>query len=325
MSAKVLLLHISDLHFGARYLSGRRRSLPQGLQPHDLMACDDLELVWKQLIWTERPKLALVVVSGDLTLMGLDAEFCVANTFIRGRIHSQWNLASGLGGTADQQWAVPGNHDHWGGRLNPLFVLQQRWLHGSMFPRLSNRSCWAERYDDIPGLQLMLMGLDSNAGPHADPFAKGSIDPADLKELEDWMNDFRSSKDQREVRILVMHHSRHFPGVSSKLSHELDVDSQSLLHDFLRDQRINFVFTGHMHEPIVPRASIPPTGLELRCGTTLQRSRSPKSLPSAAGHTFLLHSAELREDQVHWESRLFSRKDPALPFIEQEDPYTCDF
>lgn len=336
--SRVLLIHVSDIHFGSEFYANRnsvpnarnssappppaapKRTIP-GLAAHDVGACEELENEILALKSALRPDQTVLVVSGDLTVLGEASEFAMAHTFLRSRIQATWMRASGLGDIVDSVVAVPGNHDHLRGHLS-------RTIHRSrpstgVYPffeptRSANANCWwIHHVIDVDRLCLQIGGLDSCGASSGQPFATGSLDLAALTELETVMHAHPSPPGSHVVRLLVLHHAldpASSPSLKQRLAHQthkLDDASRRALETFCAQTNTQFVLTGHLHVPGVPQkgAQLRP-GMEIRCGTSLQEGPQRK-----LGQIFMAHVIEART-RPHWTTRVFQRLPIQRSFVE---------
>jgi len=322
-----MIFHVSDLHFAEELYpswtrSGApvvpktppwraRLSLSQGVFPHDVAACEELENETKALIRDEKPQRALLVASGDLTLTGDDSEFVMALTYLRGRLQRDWSGVLGIGPYIRETFTVPGNHDHWysstmRGFRNPTRGISP--IHGTYFRGPVGHSWWHESLEE-GSIQLQLMGIDSRDPASGSLAARGYIDSTSLAALGHDINQadiFARQKSLFPVRVLVVHHSPQHRGIFKWLN-EIDHGSRQLLDQFCQRHSIHFVLTGHVHDPLVPAPGTPHTyGMELRCGTTLQGA-PPRKLPSKSGNVFLLHAIYEDSGSVEWRTDVYQR------------------
>ncbi len=317
----IALAHISDLHFGSRWFTNSSRPYPsvnppggagaiKGFRSHDIAACDDLEAALGREFnaWLGmNVRLRLLLVTGDLTTVGEDSEFANALTFVHGTMRERWQSSVGLGKLAfDDRHAVPGNHDHWGGsRASAARYAWTPQIHGTYFQTTGTRRTWFRDYD-VPGepIVLQLMGIDTCTAQNGHWFATGHIDPADLFELAQDIQDSNIRFAGRSIlRILLAHHGLSLTGQRpTRASHCLDPGSERELTKFMGNWNVHRVLTGHLHNPeISPQLTNPPnSGHELRCGTTLQYAKSGRQ-------TFLTHLASLNVTGMQLTSTVHQR------------------
>jgi hypothetical protein len=329
-----MIVYISDLHFAEELYpswtrSGTlasktpplraRLSLFQGVFPHDVGACEELENEIKALIRSRKPLNSLLVVSGDLTWTGDDSEFVMALTYLRGRLQRYWTGRLGLSPWIKETYAVPGNHDQWnssrlrgiinpGGRISPI--------HGIFFRGPSGQSWWHSSLvqNDV---QLQLMGIDLCEPARLTLFARGYIDKASLTALDQEISKADTSAQKnslRPVRVLVVHHSPEYTG-GLRWFKEIEPTSLGDLKQFCKTHDIHFVLTGHVHKEFVPApGTLHAAGTELRCGTTLQGAPRGK-VPNPSGNVFLVHLLFTDGSLVEWQTRVYQRAKQG-PFTE---------
>jgi hypothetical protein len=268
------LLHVSDLHIGeidpktgdAHVTALARKLLAQttwfdGVLGHHSRALDQLTQFWNDLR-KEDPS-AKLVVSGDITSCGGGGELRNADAFLGSTLHLPVGKI-GLGVTDWRDRAIPGNHDHWPGTASVLGGPTPALTTGLLsapFPYVHAIS--------RPGLNIELIGIDTDA----------DVPPVSLKRLFA-IGSFQSQlvlangmlKGPREgtPRVLLLHHSWHKRGLLS-----IDQASRAALAQFLDENEIRLILTGHVHKPRVKpfRTSGTKNALtvhECRCGTTTQ-------------------------------------------------------
>lgn len=314
VGSEFLIVHVSDLHFGREFYghrttaqsptSGRTNSVgatPQGLRTHDVEGCAALANAIERLLQKRRPKVALLAVTGDLSVEGSDSEFSLSHTFLSGRIPRTRRLTIGLADIVKDIVCVPGNHDHWNGwnsKLFPIFLAQGgpvRGIHGPWF----EGPAWHRAFGG-QGVQLDVIGLDSCAGPGWRFGARGKLDSAALGALGARLPQ-PNAGGNRSIRVALMHH----PPNPIGLTHALDSASVKDFASFCGMHDVKVVLTGHTHEP----ASLTPNGgcpvYELRCGTTLQSSPPGKAPPK--GWTFLVHSVDRDGAHFRWTTEEYCR------------------
>ena len=314
-----LIFHISDLHFDREFYPRLNRlTAPvvpraplvatQGFFPHDLGACEELENEIKAIKLARKPRRVLLIVSGDLTRKGDDSEFVTALTYLKSRFRRDWSGFIGLGPHVSEVFSIPGNHDHWRGSSWHTVASGLSPIHDIYFACLPGQLSWYQTLEE-GGVQLQLIGIDSRDPSATTVAARGSLDINVLKALTTKINIADSDaklKSLIPVRVLILHHSPEYRG-SSRWVHELDVKSRNELDIFCNTNKIHFVLTGHVHEPIVRSGTIKHTyGMELRCGTTLQGAPIG-NLPGKLGNIFLLHTISGSSGNVNWTSELYQR------------------
>lgn len=302
MTTLAMIVHVSDLHFGKSLL--QPPSIIQGLNSHDAAACMDFQAALLRLVATRAPRMALVVVSGDLSATGDADEFPLALTWLHSRIFCTRGLSIGLGGVAVTTLAVPGNHDHWRSLLNVVGQHEPAVeIFGPYFDAPERLHVFEER-----GVQLQVACLDS-CGGGVRLVARGSVEQKQLDKLSSDIQGANQRAQRHEFRVarmLVMHHPPGLiPGILG-VTHRLDADSRARVAEFCETNKIHTVLTGHVHEPHLPPSSGPFVfGTEFRCGTTFQGPALPDE---SAYNTFLVHSLVESSPQLAWQTELFHRE-----------------
>ncbi|MCX4151768.1 MULTISPECIES: metallophosphoesterase [Paraburkholderia] len=299
-------IHISDLHFAGptqRFFYDRwARYFPvlDGLVGHDPNKLNYLENTYGRLKATE-PDVDLVV-TGDLTAQSLDSEFDDAECFLETVTPAP--TFYGLGVAAWKDLAVPGNHDQWPGiPFTPIGTCNARVR--AIFPHTASVTHSFTLANGVPVVFLELNGdADVGAASPERVLARGSFVSA-IHRLRNLLD----RRDDREVRILLLHHSIEFPGRSYPFMTErplsIDDPSRTEIEKLLSDYDIRVVLTGHAHEPffVGPLQGVAGRAgfgvMESRCGTTTQRlkKRGLNSLfvhrveRDASTHTFIWRSS----------------------------------
>jgi hypothetical protein len=275
------LVHISDLHIGVPDLRegasdpdalvktwwGRSRHF-HGLLGHTFRAMRQLEEFFLDLAEIEPTRL---VVTGDLTTCGADAEFELARKYLTSEAAFR-DRACGLREERALAMTVPGNHDHWPGNrcifgprpaaISRLFPL--RPLEPQILP-LDDRH------------RVVVLGINTDedvvGGGSARFFGRArcvsQLEALDrqLSEIEDRIGD---------IRVLLLHHSR----MHKEFVLGTTPDTEEQLDRFVKQARISILLSGHLH---IPKFNTERIGarhgawdlLEARCGSTLQRDVVP--------------------------------------------------
>jgi 3',5'-cyclic AMP phosphodiesterase CpdA len=279
------ILHASDLHIGeidpvtgdAKYSPVFTKLIANfswfdGVLGHHARGLEHLAAFYTKL--QKEGEEPLMLVSGDLTRVGADAEFDTAVDYLR----SQVDLHPPAGNYVGLHWkdwkdrTIPGNHDHWPGTAK-IFGKPGAGFH-SFFPLADLPYVLPDR--PLPnGRVVQFMGIDTDR----------DVSPKGLKRLRA-VGSFQSqlaalggklkTKTPEQIRVLLMHHSWHKRGVLLSI----DRGSRGALDQFLVDQEISVILTGHTHVPLaqyfVPQnVAHPRTVLEGRSGTTTQNDQVP--------------------------------------------------
>lgn len=324
-------VQISDLHFfDAKrkeddFWERVRRTLERsprfsGLLGHDVRALDDLDRAFAELrtrgeeSGSAAPDL---IVTGDLTAVGDDGEFAAANGFLRSPVTP---TRPGLGVDDWRRLAVPGNHDHWPGRLlwfgGPTDGLRRTFPpeeeSGGSVLRWSIRD--GGRAGDTWRIVFLLLDGDADvpeAGSLDRVRAVGECDRA-ARELQDalFAPEWWNRGDQ--VRVLLLHHSPAYRGRFL----QLDDASRDAVADLVHGGKVSVVMTGHIHRALLAltrshESSSAHPVLEARCPTTTQRVETGrlgvalKEVQEPQG--FLVHTVDEDGETLIWRAELWSR------------------
>jgi 3',5'-cyclic AMP phosphodiesterase CpdA len=215
--AKIILAHISDLHFDSRILNDRFIGVPHRLG-HDKVLSFALMTALEEVpsdcqVQVQGP--IDVVVSGDLTRVGDESEFAVAHTLLLSAARLQLIDPNDLLGykiAADRFASVPGNHDQYGARGWPMPAYNPalRGVHFEDTP-------WHHTITEASGhLILDLFGVDTNSGRlpgfGLNILAWGDISRQQLIDLERLLTRAPAVSAGQRMRALVMHHSLSYRG-----------------------------------------------------------------------------------------------------------------
>lgn len=334
---RLVLFHLSDLHFGLD-LNLYRLPRRQGLSGHDHEVAIELDVKLRDLVASEYPDdVKLMVVSGDLTVMGTRTEMHLAHSYLHGELRT--DALGGLMGLGDLRDAhledllvIPGNHDHWAGDLRNMYsrTPPNEDLYNDVFLSDGDEDepwYWARSYD-FGGGQLQIMGIESNwDGRQHTKWACGDVDPAVYPRLATWIaQQNQAAGARRAARVLTLHHSP----ARGEWDHRLHDDALRELGAFCTGQQVHAVLTGHIHDVMLGSVhaqsadSLTNPFTEIRCGTSLQRRIQPK----AQEHTFLVHEISSvpgpRVQGLLWKTRHFFHNDVTMQFEEwpHSPPYT---
>jgi 3',5'-cyclic AMP phosphodiesterase CpdA len=215
----IRIAHLSDIHFGGEEKAAVEAAIAQlhGFAPD------------------------LTVVTGDLTLNGLPAEFSAARDWLH-------RLPPPL-------LVTPGNHDtpYWNLLLRALvpFDRYERFIGPAA----------ASAYD-APGLSARTLNSARGAQPRPD-WSKGAIDMNRLRTLG-WSNG-------PALKLFACHHPLIDIVDSPVTGHTRGGRAAAAM---LADQRVELVLTGHVHVPFaVPLPEAPWTCYALGAGTLSIRTR----------------------------------------------------
>jgi Calcineurin-like phosphoesterase len=325
-NAMLVLVQLSDLHIGEidpqtgdaqvskiEALFYSNCSWLDGVLGHHGRALEDVAQFLQDLKKAgETPHL---VITGDLTRIGNSNEFDNAIAFFTTGV----DIRPPHGNYVCLQcndWrtrTIPGNHDHWPGR--PV-------VFGKPDP--SFFKCFYPKPDSLPytrqvwlpnGRLLRLIGINTDAdvspNGHQRLRAVGSFQ-TQLAAVAPMLGPLQ----QREIRVLLMHHSWHRQGPLLCI----DRGTRASLERFLVDHNVRLVLTGHTHKALlqhfVPNVRGAASVLECRSGTTTQIDQVPYawrnllgSMPKARwpSNTLLVHRLYDQGGSVRWDVQVLVR------------------
>ena len=323
------IVQISDLHFGDLTASGddadldaaaeawwQLNSIFDGYLGHSGDALRHLNARFAQLRDDEH---AMLVISGDLTAVGSDTQFGLARSYLERTITLSTGHQIGLGVSNVLAYtAVPGNHDHWPGTRatfpRSLVMFGASKHVGTVFPTLPVVPPAPLRLPLTKKCFLSLAGIDGDADVHA--FGPGRFwGRGHFVSALSRLNGLYSTAAQDEVRVLLLHHSPQ----NNSFTLGLTDRSRQALAQFIRQNEVSVILTGHMH---VARGKVYGERrggtrwdvLEGRCGTTTQRDTTPQGWSNPPRpldpNTLLVHRLwEVDDGRIIWRPNLFLRSD----------------
>jgi 3',5'-cyclic AMP phosphodiesterase CpdA len=276
---KIVLAHISDLHFGSRILNDRFTGIPHRIGHDKVLALGLMTALEDLPVHSQINDPINVVVSGDLTRAGSESEFAVAHTLLRSTARlTQVAPPDFLGySIADDQFAsVPGNHDQYGAGFMATQNPAVTGVHFEVTP-------WHRRFiDSNDQVTLDLFGIDTNSGFILVPqggnvLAWGGISSQQFTQLENLLI-ANLPVQGRTVRALMMHHSLSYRsgtvGALVWMSALLPF-SKLRLERICANHGIAAILTGHTHTMLCKQLQARTTGgtqrtfWELRSWSTL--------------------------------------------------------
>lgn len=320
------LLQISDLHFGdidpttgsaiQPALVGIHKVI-DGLLGHDINSLKRISRFWLDLDKdVDVPK--ALVVTGDLTTVGNFAQYVNADKYLRGQLDLR-GLVPNIAplGLSVKDWkarGIPGNHDHYPGDFKPTTLMfgdppqqtQQSFLNG--YPDIST-------FDLKAGYRLKFLMIDTDADvltTGVDRFwARGRFH-SQLHELT--KHPALGDPVEKEIRVLCLHHSP----AHTKFELGIAKSSRDALNDFIVQQNVAVLLTGHKHTPPLIETfpalhlNLSRTYLEARSGSSSQQSTPAyyaKTLtgarpqrPNQLPNSLLVHRLYLVDGEVFWKS-----------------------
>jgi Calcineurin-like phosphoesterase len=327
---RILLFHLSDLHFGSGFYGSP--GVPRGLEGHQTKLCELLQHALQKARLRDFQSTSndktVYFVGGDLTRIGSDLDFQLVYTYLFSKLSwAEDRHGNGedleLGLSTGDTYSIPGNHDNWGGvspRYLPLKLPPA--YNGKIFPSFMEVTPWRKSIPSPNGdFILELFGVDSNEGlrnTNTNAFAGGSLSKEELQGvmagpriIKDGLLQLLAAAEADEkmdeiprFRAVGCHHSF---GNNGGLATAWPLTPASIanLLKLCRQFKVHAVLTGHAHYFLNWRQNPLNTGWhvwELRCGSTLQREmatpNSPCTQPQPQG--FLVHELTLTNGQPSW-------------------------
>lgn len=308
------LLHISDLHFGVPpvYAGGaptkwRHLEACDGWLGHHDAALKHLA----EFALAEPAAAQWMLFTGDLTACGHPDEFALATDYVRSSVKLKFGRY-GLRHKKVLGRGIPGNHDHWPGSIRVVGAANPQLE--ATFPHLP--------FDPVTttlanGKKLTIAGINSDAeirGVGLPRFLARGHFVGQLQTLQAMMG----PPEQDTIRILLLHHSPSWQAKRLAISEA----SRRALWEFVGQQGISVLLTGHIHVPIGRITEVVHDRrrwevLEARCGTTTQIDVMPLNWVAAGTNepgrfprnSLLRHRLVDHGKRIDWEVDLYWRRD----------------
>ena len=289
-------LHISDLHFGDMNPNQNNGTYDanapkfwkylkvfQGLMGHTTQAMAHLADFFDQLVDSENAQL---LITGDLTCTGKCTQFALARDFLGHEVTFPGGNSYGLFCPIWKERCIGGNHDQWNGAPPMLRGgISKAYHHITMFPPNTFPRMAPDfevSLSDRRKLRVRFAMVDSDADV-ATHWMSGRRIRARGKfasQLQSQAIDM-GNRGPDEIRALLIHHSPTVPMLNSTL--RMHAACRDALDQYLFDQEISVVMTGHIHVPKIrvflardQRGSGQTRRiLEARSGTATQRDEIP--------------------------------------------------
>lgn len=319
-------LQISDLHLGhvdrANLTGPYNAEMPaqwakcklfRGLFGHHYLALEQLVRFVNEQRQTD--KTLKLLVTGDLTSCGHPDQFETAKSFLGGTLVHPKGLC-GLGDGNWNPWAISGNHDQWpgDGRVGgaPSGALR------GCFPVMPR--CWTLNLPTGHVIRFYSIDTDKDVRPNGS-FRRLAIGHFP-SQLADATRSFTSNREPKEIRVLLLHHSRRFGRPNYFKPLVMSMNSRRELDQFLVQHGISVMLCGHTHVPRVRAHSAQAPNrqaknvLECCCGTTTQWDWIPYQWTNLWGsfptfsmepNTLILHRITQDGGKLFWEARVHRR------------------
>lgn len=277
---------------------------------------------------------AQIIVTGDLTACGNPEQFNSACEFLATTLNP---AKGGIGIRAPDHLCkgIPGNHDQWSGTNFPAGPATEALRH--CFPNLPftySLPPWKT------GHYIRFLGIDTDAdvyhtgfwGRKKRIFARGDFS-SQLETLDNMLH----PPDDREIRILLLHHSRMW-GSSSNWTIPLSIVNacRESLDDFLVRQKVKILLCGHTHIPQVKSFVAKQSNgltekvLECCCGTTTQRDSVPPTWRTFLNkwpnwaftpNSLLVHRVFEDNNRIEWMCEKYQRTNNGFEIKKKYQPF----
>jgi 3',5'-cyclic AMP phosphodiesterase CpdA len=232
----IRVVHLSDIHFSEKDFWGVSQVVKppvphrSGHNPKLLLALDE---ILKKVKWD------LMVISGDLSRVGMPDSFLHVKNWLFGQIHVPGGGEIGLKlNEAEKRcFVVPGNHDSFNGE----WMQHSLSNYESYFPHMSGRSVERTRVRDTDVNVLLYDSTDPNKGG----FARGYLAPTVFR---GWKTD------ERTLDLAVIHHHL-AQDPCQRRQRTLELKNAHLFLAFLLSKHVNGVLFGHTHDSFFEKIS----------------------------------------------------------------------
>lgn len=253
-----------------------------------------------------------LVVTGDLSRCGAQAELALASDYIFGEVDISPPLRNmvGLRLQSDEVLCIPGNHDHWGGSWQPIGGTPSHYAAHDQ----SQATPYTLRLPLIQGRDLVIVGINSdrNIWPWG---VKRLLAVGSFKDELTDRNVAFASNPVSDIRVLLVHHSL---AVRTKTL-RMEKSSRASLQRYLAANGFKLALTGHTHVFALP-AQVGASGQpfeELRCGSSTQFDHVPYNWVTLTGkppnkhdwtqNTLLVHRIFEHPGLMTWENQAYGR------------------
>jgi len=289
---KFVLVHLSDPHIACTSPVKKRDLLNKRLLGYlrwrlfrKKVHHDKILSILQEDLKSIRPD--HIVVTGDLTHLGLPAEFKKAQMWLRSL------------GTPAQVAVVPGNHDAYvRSDWKQTFA---RWLDYMVSDPPYRHSAQVSGFDDLfPTLRvrgrIALIGVCS-AHPSAPHLAIGTIGEPQLNKLETIL---KQTAAQGLFRIVAIHH----PPLSGIESWRRRLTDARSLHSLVTRCGAELILHGHVHKAVHQTLNTPSGQTTVVVGATSASSSSPTHQSRACYYIYTLTASE-NAWEVHTDQRVY--------------------
>lgn len=328
-------VQISDLHIGSIDPETQNAHVPSwlgqvpwfdGLRGHDGASLVRLEKFFAEISERENAQL---IVTGDVTACGNDDEYDTARTFIGGDLQPPKGEDLGLRVPNWSERAVPGNHDHWSGA--PIIFggpPPQLWRTYKRTPYILDPISLSN------GFTLRFFGINTDADVRPVGLERLLAQGSFRSELTKIDNLFKVPQENREIRILLLHHSSRYR-VSLRPELRMISTSRDALYAFMAKLGISILLCGHTHIPHLEEFSIPYLGVTHRvfeacCGATTILTCLPFDSTSITGtwpsrpkwipNSLLVHRVTEVQGRAFWHTQIYLETSKGFK-LPNEPPY----
>lgn len=329
-------IHVSDLHLAsspseAKLINQKWEKYPRllhGFLAHHPRVADSLSS------FVRRSSHDKLLFTGDLTAHGSEAQFEFGRKYLEKTLSlKEKEPIKGLGFADWLRWSIPGNHDHWPGRVWPPLGNPTQGLNDT-FGLLPNANTWftlnKSSFDTIPhDVKLRFLRINTDADIKSKSpdklFARGDF----LTQLNTLATELDPCA-PNEVRILMLHHSCH---CEKKFFLKIKTKSLAALRRFVSEHKIALLLSGHIHNVKFSQSNRSPSISEITCGTTTKYQPSShdrsneeymqyRAINPNAGielNTLLLHRILEKNDGLYWHAETYRYNSTAFVSYKEDE------
>lgn len=270
---KAIIVHISDTHFNKTFQNVKPTFLSRfGAAPHGFKPLCALDTAFhdipyqlkRDLNLDKKPKINMVIVTGDITTDGDSNSFGNAQTFLKARYMITKNRGIGLN-MKNNLFLVPGNHDCLFQMFKKIPALKYLWTkyHSNYHKQFIKLPYFRRRR--INNMNFLLIGIDTNREKKRPRnIARGKVGTEQLQKIDKYLTELRTRDEEfynNSFKIAFFHH--HLVTKSNDnhsilrdifnllFKHNLiphDLRDRRKLIDILNKHKIDMAIFGHEHK-----------------------------------------------------------------------------
>ena len=215
---KAIIMHLSDMHFNRTFQNEKPTFLSRlGAAPHDFKLLRALDTVFseipfqiqKSLGLERKPKINMIIITGDLTTDSEKNSFGNAQTFLKSKYVIGKNKRIGVN-MSSNLFLVPGNHDCLFQKFEKIAFL--RYFFTKYYINYS------DQFDSLPYFKrrkiddtnFLLIGIDTNRiKKRPRNIARGKVGSEQIQEIDNFLTNLRERNEEYFnscFKIAFFHH-----------------------------------------------------------------------------------------------------------------------